>query len=283
MSIQVQGVSFVYSPGSPFEYSALLDVDCQIPPSALSAIVGPTGSGKTTLVQLLNGLERPSCGTIVVNGADITARGSDLRSLRCQVGLVFQYPEYQFFEETVARDVSFGPSMLNLSQDEIDRRVSDAMDAVGLPIRIFGSRSPFHLSGGEQRRVAIASVLAMDPQVLILDEPTAGLDFKAKTTVMNHLRILVEKSGKSVVIVTHDLSLVAERASHVILIRGGRVFSSGPVENFFQDIESLHANGIEVPPQLLALGMISGRGIDVRISMASAEESARFIGLALKG
>jgi len=283
VSIQVREVSFVYSPGSPFEYRALDKVDCSIPPAALSAIVGPTGSGKTTLVQLFNGLEQPTSGSILVTGQDITLKGADLRALRCRVGLVFQYPEYQFFEETVARDVAFGPTVMGLSPQEIDSRVASALAAVGMPVSHFGNRSPFHLSGGEQRRVAIASVLAMDPEVLILDEPTAGLDFRAKSVVMDHLQLLVRKSGKSVVIVTHDLSLVAERASHVILINNGKVLSSGPVEGFFQDIEILHGRGIEVPPQLLALGMLNSRGLNMQMAMASAEDTARAIGKALKG
>lgn len=277
MSISAADITFIYSRNTPFEHKALEGVSCTLPNGTLSAIIGPTGSGKTTLVQLFNGLEKPTSGTIVVNGADIAAPGYPLKELRCRVGLVFQYPEYQFFEETVEIDIGFGPRMLNLSDDEVTRRVRVSLESVGMSWEKFRYRSPFHLSGGEQRRVAIASVLAMEPGIIVLDEPTAGLDYKAKTAVMDLLCRMASKSGRGVVIVTHDLSLVAERAGHAVLMKSGRVVKEGPVDHFFDDIAALHEAGIEIPQNLLALVRLRSMGLDVPLKACGPEETAALV------
>ncbi len=212
MSIQVNNITHVYSPGTPDEQKALDNVSFDIEDGQIAAIIGHTGSGKSTLVQHLNGLLKPSSGMITVDGTEITAPGTKMIDVRRRVGLVFQYPEYQLFEETVALDVAFGPKNLGLPQEEIDLRVRDALTLVGLDYEEIKDRSPFALSGGQKRRVAIAGAIAMKPKVLILDEPTAGLDPGAHKEITNMIRTVHESEGNIIIFVSHNMGDVAELA-----------------------------------------------------------------------
>lgn len=247
MSIKVEDISFIYSPNTPFEFRALDSVNCEFPESKVSAVIGATGSGKTTLVQLFNGLEKPTSGKLHVLGMDTSSPECNIRDLRFKVGLVFQYPEYQFFEETVELDVGFGPLMMKLPQDEIKRRVMDSLNSLGLDYNAFANRSPYHLSGGEQRRVAIASILAMEPEIIVLDEPTAGLDFSAKSMVMNLLIELTRKTRRTVIIVTHDIELLLKYTDHAVLINKGQVIKSLGSKQYLELPDYLNKLNIEVP------------------------------------
>lgn len=250
MDIVATNVSYTYGMGTPFEHQALRNVNFHIPSGSFTGIIGHTGSGKSTLIQQFNGLLRPTEGVLTVGNTHVTASAKGLNALRRQVGIVFQYPEHQLFEETVAKDVAFGPRNLNLRPEEVERRVRQALAQVGLSYEQVAEKSPFHLSGGQKRRVAIAGVLAMEPQVLVLDEPTAGLDPRGKREILNMIVQLQRVRKLTVVIVSHDMEDVARLADHLLVLHRGTVVVEGPPGRVFREEEQLKACGLDLPSML---------------------------------
>ncbi|MBE6025315.1 MAG: energy-coupling factor transporter ATPase [Firmicutes bacterium] len=248
MSIKVTKLNHIYDKGMPTEQKALTDVSFEIADGELVGIIGHTGSGKSTLLQHLNGLLKASSGSIEIGGTDITRPGVSMVEIRKKVGLVFQYPEYQLFEVSVAKDVAYGPGNLGLSQEEIDQRVREAIALVGLDYEKVKDRSPFELSGGQKRAVAIAGVVAMKPEVLILDEPTAGLDPRAHKDILRMIREVHEKTGNITILVSHNMGDVAEMADKVMVIDGGKLVIMGTPEEVFSRGELLKSVGLDLPP-----------------------------------
>ena len=247
MPIQVEHLTHTYMTDSPFAATALEDVSLTIEDGELIGLLGHTGSGKTTLVQHLNGLLKPTSGRVVVDGLDITEKGVSLLEVRRRVGLVFQYPEYQLFEETVAKDVAFGPKNLGLSEQEVDQRVRYALQEVGLVYDEIAERSPFELSGGQMRRVAIAGVLAMRPGTLILDEPTAGLDPAGRRSILGMIRELHAAGGLTVVMVSHNMDDISSLATRLVVMSRGRMVLTGTPREVFQHRELLSSIGLGIP------------------------------------
>ena len=248
MSIRVSNLTHIYSEGLPHQAVALEVVSFNIADGEFVGIIGHTGSGKSTLLQHLNGLLKPKSGTIEVGGTDITAPGVLLRDIRRKVGLVFQYPEYQLFEETLEKDVAFGPGNLGLPEEEIHERVKKALNIVGLDYETFKNRSPFELSGGQKRRAAIAGVIAMEPEVLILDEPTAGLDPRAHKDILNMICDIHESTGNITILVSHNMGDIAGLADRVFVMEKGRLSFSGTPKEVFAQRERLNAMGLALPP-----------------------------------
>ena len=247
MPIQVEHLTHTYMTDSPFAATALEDVSLTIEDGELIGLLGHTGSGKTTLVQHLNGLLKPTSGKVVVDGLDITEKDVSLLEVRRRVGLVFQYPEYQLFEETVAKDVAFGPKNLGLSEQEVDERVRYALQEVGLVYDEIAERSPFELSGGQMRRVAIAGVLAMRPKTLILDEPTAGLDPAGRRSILGMIRELHGAGGLTVVMVSHNMDDISSLATRLVVMSRGRMVLTGTPREVFQHRELLESIGLGIP------------------------------------
>ena len=247
MPIQVEHLTHTYMTDSPFAATALEDVSLTIEDGELIGLLGHTGSGKTTLVQHLNGLLKPTSGKVVVDGLDITEKDVSLLEVRRRVGLVFQYPEYQLFEETVARDVAFGPRNLGLSEQEVDQRVRFALREVGLAYDEIAQRSPFELSGGQMRRVAIAGVLAMRPKTLILDEPTAGLDPAGRRSILGMIRELHAAGGLTVVMVSHNMDDISSLATRLVVMSRGKMVLTGTPREVFQHRELLSSIGLGIP------------------------------------
>ncbi len=243
--LRAENISYTYNPGIPGSKPAVDGVSLEIGEGEFIAVIGHTGSGKSTLIQHFNGLLRPQKGRVLFDGQDIWAKGYDLRALRFGVGLVFQYPEYQLFEETVYKDIAFGPTNMSLSEQEIHRRVLDAAGFVGAGQYL--DSSPFELSGGEKRRVAIAGVLAMEPRVLILDEPAAGLDPRGKKAAFELIKNYHESKGATVIVVSHSMEDVAEYAKRVIVINRGQVFCDGSVPEVFKRARELSDIGLSIP------------------------------------
>ena len=247
MPIQVEHLTHTYMTDSPFAATALEDVSLTIEDGELIGLLGHTGSGKTTLVQHLNGLLKPTSGKVVVDGLDITEKDVSLLEVRRRVGLVFQYPEYQLFEETVAKDVAFGPKNLGLSEQEVDERVRYALQEVGLVYEDIAEHSPFELSGGQMRRVAIAGVLAMRPKTLILDEPTAGLDPAGRRSILGMIRELHAAGGLTVVMVSHNMDDISSLATRLVVMSRGKMVLTGTPREVFQHRELLQSIGLGIP------------------------------------
>lgn len=244
--LETQNLTYVYGEGTPFKITALDNVNIDIPKGEFVAIIGHTGSGKSTLVQHLNGLLKPTGGKIFLDGDNIWQSKSKIFDTRFRVGLCFQYPEYQLFEETVYKDIAFGPTNMGLSKAEIDERVRNAAKYVGIPDDML-SKSPFDLSGGEKRRVAIAGVISMEPEILILDEPTSGLDPMGREHILALIKNYREKTGKTVIIVSHSMDDVARFATKVIVMNSSKVEMSGTVDEVFEKASRLHEIGLSVP------------------------------------
>lgn len=256
MGISVSNLTHIYNEGLPHETVALGDVSFTINDGEFIGIIGHTGSGKSTLLQHLNGLLKPSSGKIVVGDVDITDPSCKLMEIRRRIGLVFQYPEYQLFEETVAKDVAFGPKNLGLEQAEIDKRVKEAIELVGLPFDEIKDKSPFELSGGQKRRVAIAGVVAMKPEVLILDEPTAGQDYRHYTEIMEFLKELNEQ-GVTIILITHDMHLMLEYTPHAIVINDGRKIGDSSAVDILTNEEITKAASLKLT-SLYTLAQMAG-------------------------
>jgi len=237
--------------GTPFERTAVNNVSFTLEPGAFAALVGHTGSGKSTLAQHLNGLLKPTSGSVLLDGKDIWAEPKKIRQTRFRVGLVFQYPEHQLFEETVYKDIAFGPSNMGLADDEVDACVRSAADLVDLTEELLG-KSPFELSGGQKRRVAIAGVLAMKPSILVLDEPTAGLDPQGRKEIMEQIRRYQQKEGASVLLISHSMEDVCQLAERVLVMRNGSLVADGTVAEVFESEEVLHGTHL-VPPEITSI------------------------------
>lgn len=280
--LKTQGLTYVYGEGTPFRIAAITDVNFEINEPGLTAIIGHTGSGKSTLIQHLNGLIKPTSGTVYVDDADIWSKDEDIRKVRFKVGLVFQYPEYQLFDETVEKDIAFGPRNLGLSDAEINERVMWAADKVGLPHPLL-SKSPFDLSGGEKRRVAIAGVLAMRPRVLILDEPTAGLDPKGRDTLLACITEYQRRENAVVLLVSHSMEDVARVADNVLVMNEGRLEMQGKTAQVFSHREQLEKMGLAVPKVMQIVSALKARGADLPDDILTVEQAHAAIMRLVKG
>ena len=272
MPIVIEHLNYVYMSGGPYETKALDDVSLTIGDGEFVGLIGHTGSGKSTLVQHLNGLLLPTSGKIFVDGLDVADKQTDRRAIRRRVGLVFQYPENQLFEETVEKDIAFGPRNLGLDEQEIDRRVRDAMRKVALDYDTLHERSVFELSGGQMRRVAIAGVLAMEPQVLVLDEPCAGLDPHGREEILSLIKGLHEESGTTIVMVSHSMDDVASLAERVIVMNHGKVVMDGGPRDVFSRGEELRSIGLDVPAAVQLADKLRARGFNVPQGVYRVEE-----------
>lgn len=271
--IKTEQLNFVYQSDMPFSTAALKDVNIKIEDGSFTAIIGHTGSGKSTLIQTLNGLIKPTSGKIFVDDCDICADGADMKALRRKVGLVFQYPEYQLFEETVEKDIAFGPKNLGFSESEIKQRVKNAIEAVGLSEEYL-QKSPFELSGGQKRKVAIAGVLAMEAKILIFDEPMAGLDPHARDELIKLLRdIHAKNSKKTIIFVSHSMEDVARLADNVIVLNNGSVFMSGSVSEVFSRCDELVDIGLNVPEITRLVMRLREKGADLPSNIYTVEQA----------
>lgn len=273
--IQVKDLTHVYADGMPFETIALDHVNFEIEAGEFVGVIGHTGSGKSTMIQHLNGLLKPKSGQILIDGVDITDKSVKMRDIRRQIGLVFQYPEYQLFEETVHKDVAFGPLNLGLSEEEASQRVREAIDLVGLDYGQIAERSPFALSGGQKRRVAIAGVIAMKPKVLILDEPTAGLDPKAHRDVLKMVEKIHKEEGITILLVSHNMGDVARLADRILVMDGGRLAMNGTPAEIFSRAAELADLNLGLPPATELMYQLKQKGAPVTtrvLTVAEAEE-----------
>lgn len=276
MRIKTEALNYIYQPGLPGEKHALTDINIEIPSGDFCAVIGHTGSGKSTLIQHLNGLIKPTSGKIFIGDTDITVPKADLRDIRRKVGLVFQYPENQLFEETVYLDIAFGPKNMGLLEEEIKKRVYEAASLVGIGEELM-EKSPFDLSGGQKRRVAIAGVLSMRPEILILDEPTAGLDPKGRDSLLNVLCELHEKSKMTVILVSHSMEDVAKVAKNVIVMNKGKVYMHAPVAEVFSCGKELSEIGLNIPKITLLINKLIDMGIDLPKDIYTVKYAAKKI------
>ncbi len=279
--LQVKALTHTYSAGTPFEHKAIDNVDLEVMPGEFLGIIGHTGSGKSTLIQHLNGLLRPTGGEILLDGEDIWAKPKEIRRVRFQVGLVFQYPEYQLFEETVYKDISYGPKNMGLDASEIDRRVRQAATFAGIDEDML-EKSPFELSGGQKRRVAIAGVIAMEPKVLILDEPTAGLDPRGREAILAQLRSYHKQKGNAVILVSHSMEEVARNVDRIVVMSHSHKLMDGTPEEVFSRAEELLQVGLDVPQVTKVAMELQKRGLLADSSVYTIDELVRRL-LALKG
>lgn len=283
MSITVENLTYTYSKGLPNETRALEDVSFQLEPGEFAAVIGHTGSGKSTLMQQLNGLLRPDSGKITVGEVCITDSSTKMTEVRRKVGLVFQYPEYQLFEETVAKDVAFGPKQVGMTGEELDRVVEESIRLTGLDYEEVKERSPFELSGGQKRRVAIAGVLAMKPEILILDEPTAGLDPSAHRDVLKLIRRIHRQERMTILLVSHNMGDIAELADRVLVMNRGKLVMNGTPAEVFSRGEPLWEMGLGLPPATEFMERLKDRMPGIDAAQLSIEDAAKEICRYLKG
>lgn len=277
MSIKIENLTHVYMPKSPFEKKALDNVNLVIEDGEFLALIGHTGSGKSTLIQHLNCLLEPTSGRILVDDIDITNKEAKLTEIRKKIGLVFQYPEYQLFEETIEKDIAFGPNNLELSSEEVSRRVKKSMEMVGLDYETYKNVSPFDLSGGQKRRVAIAGVIAMEPKVLILDEPTAGLDPQGRDDILEQIKLLHEKYKMTIVLVSHSMEDVGKLAQRIVVMNKGKVELLGKPSEVFKEVETLEKIGLAVPQVTYLMRVLRERGFDVSDEIFTVEKGTEAI------
>ena len=270
--LKLVDVNYTYSQGTPFRKDALRNINIEIEDNCITGLIGHTGCGKSTLVQLLNGLLFPTSGEVMFDGKNIKEKGYDLKTLRHKVGLVFQYPEYQLFEDTVYDDIAFGPKNMGLDKDEIDRRIREAALFVGLEERYF-EVSPFDLSGGQKRRAAIAGIMAMDPDVLILDEPAAGLDPIGREEILGGIYSYQRKRKNAVVIVSHSMEDMARYSDKLIVMNGGEVFMQGNCREVFSETDKLLSVGLDVPQITKFMRELKSKGVDVRTDIFTVDEA----------
>lgn len=270
--IITQNLSHIYSTGS-LQKAALVDINLEIQRGSCVAIIGITGSGKSTLVQHFNGLLRPTAGTVIVDGIDTNAKGADLVELRHRVGMLFQFPETQLFERTVFADVAFGPKRMKLGRHEIRTRVIRALEMVGLPAHDYGQRSPFDLSGGQKRRIALAGILAMTPSILVLDEPTVGLDADARTEFYSYLRRVQQEHGVTIILVSHDMAEVATLADELFVLHNGRLVMQGTPRSIFAQGDLLRKWGLMPPPLSELLTQLRRAGLAIPENIFTLEEA----------
>ena len=280
--ISVKNLSYIYNPGTPGQSVALDDVSLDIEKGDFIGLIGHTGSGKSTLVQHLNGLLKPTSGEVYLDGQNIWADKKTTHAARFKVGLCFQYPEYQLFEETVAKDIAFGPRNMKLDEKEIQNRVVRAAMFVGLK-REHMDKSPFDLSGGEKRRAAIAGVMAMEPEVLILDEPTAGLDPKGRDVILNLIKNYREKTGCTVILVSHSMEDVAKVASKVLVMNKGKAAMYGSVDDIYSQVDKLESMGLSVPQVTKLFSLLRSRGLDVSGKIYTVDSGVSELARLIKG
>ena len=274
--IEAKALTHTYSAGTPFEHKAIDSVDLEVMPGEFLGIIGHTGSGKSTLIQHLNGLLRPTDGQILLDGTDIWAKPKEIRKVRFQVGLVFQYPEYQLFEETVYKDISFGPKNMGLEGEEIDRRVRQAAAFAGIDEEML-EKSPFELSGGQKRRVAIAGVIAMEPKVLILDEPTAGLDPVGVESILGNIRDYHQVHNATIILVSHSMEEVARTVDRLVVVNDGRIPFRGTPREVFQHGDELERMGLGVPQMTRVFHRLRAMGVDIDPSVYTIDQAKAVI------
>ena len=282
MSIELKNVTYTYSPGTAYESHALKDVSLVIPDGQFIGIIGHTGSGKSTLIQHLNALVQPTSGQVLYNGEDVWAEKYDRKQLRSEVGLVFQYPEHQLFENDVISDVCFGPMNQGLSREEAEKEAKQALTQVGVKESNF-KKSPFELSGGQKKRVAIAGVLAMNPKILILDEPTAGLDPKGRDEILDQIKKLHEETGITVILVSHSMEDVAKYVGRLIVLDHGRVMYDDIPKKVFRNYRELEKIGLAAPPLTYIMNDLKANGFDVDTDAITMEEAVATVKKALGG
>lgn len=276
MSITVKNLVHIYSKNGPFERAAVNDVSFHVDDGEFIGLIGHTGSGKSTMIQHLNGLLKPDSGSVVIDGIDITQKGVNMREIRGKVGIVFQYPEYQLFEETVYRDIAFGPGNLGKSAEEIDCIIHDVMRLVGLGEHLL-EKSPFELSGGQKRRVAIAGVLAMEPEILILDEPTAGLDPLARNNILSLISNLHMERKITVIFVTHSMEDIARVAGKIMVMADGKIAMFDTPERVFAQADRLHEIGLDVPQISTVVSRLRTMGVDLGEGIYTVEAAKNAI------
>lgn len=281
--IEINNLKHVYSPGLPFEKKAVDDISLKIEENEFIGLIGHTGSGKSTFIQHLNGLLKPSSGEIIIDGTRVDKSGSNLTDLRKKVGLVFQYPEYQLFEETIERDIAFGPKNLDISEEEVQERVKASMESVGLDYETYKDKSPFELSGGLKRRVAIAGVLAMEPRVLILDEPTAGLDPRGRDEILSEIKNVHENRKITVILVSHSMEDVAKIAERIIVFDKGKVFLDGEPREIFRNEDKLLGVGLGIPQITSLMRILKKKGLDINEDAITVEEAKESLIKYLRG
>ena len=277
MSIVVKNLTHIYNEGMPFSSKALDNISFEIKDRDFVGLIGHTGSGKSTLIQHLNGILKPSSGDIYINDFKITDPDLNLTEIRKRVGVVFQYPEYQLFEETIEKDIAFGPNNLGLSSEEVSRRVKKSMEMVGLDYETYKNVSPFDLSGGQKRRVAIAGVIAMEPKVLILDEPTAGLDPQGRDDILEQIKLLHEKYKMTIVLVSHSMEDVGKLAQRIVVMNKGKVELLGKPSEVFKEVETLEKIGLAVPQVTYLMRVLRERGFDVSDEIFTVEKGTEAI------
>lgn len=273
MSIKIENLTFIYNENTPFESKALDNINLEINEGEFIGLIGHTGSGKSTLIQHLNGLIKPTSGKIKIGDVDITSKGISLKAIRQKVGLVFQYPEHQLFEETVYKDIAFGPINLGLSGEEVDNRVKEAMELVGLDFEAVSERSPFELSGGQKRRVAIAGVLAMKPEVLVLDEPTAGLDPKGRDDILGQIQSLYEKNKMTIILVSHSMEDIARLVNKIIVMYKSQVAMTGSPREIFKRADELESLGLGAPQITYFMKAFKSKGREIKEDVLTVEEA----------
>ena len=273
-TVALDHVTYIYSAGTPYEIKALDDVSLTVKSGTITGIIGHTGSGKSTMVQLLNGLEKPLSGRILLDGEDIWARPKEMQKIRFRVGLVMQYPEYQLFEETVRADIAFGPKNMGLSAEEIEARVRDAAAFVGLDEAQLDA-SPFDLSGGQKRRAAIAGVMAMRPEVLVLDEPAAGLDPQGRDGILAGIRNYAAATGSTVIVVSHSMEDMAAFCDEIIVLAHAKVFLSGTRDEVFSHADALASVGLDVPQITHLMSALRRRGMTVPEGVYTVEAAKK--------
>ena len=279
--IQINNASYTYMPGGPFEKTAVHNISLNIELGEFVGIIGHTGSGKSTLIQMLNGLIIPTSGKVMIDGVDTSSKGANLRDIRFKVGLVMQYPEYQLFEETIYKDIAFGPLNMGLAADEADRRVLAAAKLTGIDENLL-TKSPFEISGGQKRRAAIAGVLAMEPKVLVLDEPTAGLDPAGREEILNKICDMHRETNMTVALVSHSMEDIARFASRVIVMNQGTIHMEGSPNEIFAQVDTLESIGLSVPQITKVIEALKLRGFDLPSGIHDIDEGKREILAAIR-
>ena len=274
--IETKNLTYTYGAGTPFSKTAIEDVNIAIKKGEFIGLIGHTGSGKSTLIQQLNGLLRPTSGTVLLNGKDIWEKKKEIRKVRFQVGMIFQYPEYQLFEDTVIKDIGFGPRNMGLSQDEVNQRVMQAVDFVGLDHALL-EKSPFDLSGGEKRRAAIAGVIAMDPDVLVLDEPTAGLDPQGRDHLLSQIKAYHKQRQNTVILVSHSMEDIARVADRVLVMNESKVFLFDETAKVFSHAKELEQIGLRVPQVTKIMMKLHENGYPVDPAVFTLEQAVKEI------
>ncbi|EJO5348508.1 energy-coupling factor transporter ATPase [Clostridium botulinum] len=282
MSIKIENLTYVYMEGTPFEKKAIDNVNITIKDGEFVALIGHTGSGKSTLIQHINGLLKPKSGNIIIDDINISNKGVKLSSIRKKVGLVFQYPEYQLFEETIEKDIAFGPVNLGLNEEEILNRVKRAMNIVGLDYEVYKNKSPFELSGGQKRRVAIAGVVAMEPKILILDEPTAGLDPKARDDIYSKIQSLRKEYNMTIILVSHSMEDVAKFADKILVMHKGKCVLQGKPCEIFKEIDVLESIGLAAPEVTYLVEKLRKKGFNLPDNIYTIERAKKELLKALK-